>query len=463
MPPTVSQMPFRTDVPALGPERPVVWPRRLRRRLANGLEVVLVESHTVPKFTAELFFRSGNSDGVPGLAEMTATVARTGTSRRSTNQIEDDLRKWGADLSTNAGADTTAIAFSGLTEFAVPLLGLVSEIAREASFPNEEFDRERHQKLEELNIARTTPDFLSAERIRKVLFGAHPYANFAPTKEQVEGYTREALVKFYGERYQPADGLLVAVGDFAPEAMLEQIEKALGSWKGAAPARAARPAPPEHHGRRVFLVHLPGAVQTDIMLGNLAITRKNPDWLRLGLANNIYGGAFHSRLVMNIREKRGYTYSPRSSVVGLREYGFFHVHAAVRNEVVAATLTEIFYELDRLRALVVEPEELENALSYMSGLFSLGLGTQEGIAAQLATAYLEELPEDYLETYRDRVRALKAEDVLIAARRYFDSANAQIVVVGDRAAIAEQAGLFGEVEVYDPLGNRIQAQGATRR
>jgi predicted Zn-dependent peptidase len=205
----------------------------------------------------------------------------------------------------------------------------------------------------------------------------------------------------------------------------------------------------------VFLVHLAGAVQTDILLGNLAITRKHPDWLRAGLANNIYGGAFHSRLVMNIREKRGYTYSPGSGIVALREYGFFHVRAAVRNEVVAATLTEIFYELDRLRALPVEQAELDNALSYMSGVFSLGLGTQEGIAGQLATAYLDGLPEDYLESYRDRVRALKAGDVLEAARRYFDSADAQIVVVGDRQAIAEQAALFGEVETYDPLGNRL--------
>jgi zinc protease len=452
---TAPQQAFRSDVPALGPERSVVWPRRLRQRLSNGLEVVLVESHSIPKFTAQLFFRSGNADTVPGLAEMTATVARTGTSRRASRQIEDDLRKWGADLSTGAGADNTAISFSGLTEFSAPLLDLVAEIGREASFPAAEFERERHQKLEELNIDRTTPDFLAAERIRKVLFGAHPYASFAPTKEQVEGYTRDALVQFYRERYRPSDGLLVAVGDFAPDAMLAQIERTLGTWTGVAPPHSPRPAPPAHRGRRVFLVHLAGAVQTDILLGNLAITRKHPDWLRAGLANNIYGGAFHSRLVMNIREKRGYTYSPGSGIVALREYGFFHVRAAVRNEVVAATLTEIFYELDRLRALPVEQAELDNALSYMSGVFSLGLGTQEGIAGQLATAYLDGLPEDYLESYRDRVRALKAGDVLEAARRYFDSADAQIVVVGDRQAIAEQAALFGEVETYDPLGNRL--------
>ena len=172
------------------------------------------------------------------------------------------------------------------------------------------------------------------------------------------------------------------------------------------------------------------------------------------LANSIYGGAFHSRLVMNIREQKGYTYSPRSGNNALRQYGYFSVHAAVRNEVVAATLTEIFYEMDRMRSLPVTPEELESARSYLTGVFSLGVATQDGLLGQLSTVYLERLPEDYLETYRERIRALTADDVLAAARRHFDSANAQIVVVGDRDQIAEQAALFGEVTEYNAQGAR---------
>jgi predicted Zn-dependent peptidase len=187
----------------------------------------------------------------------------------------------------------------------------------------------------------------------------------------------------------------------------------------------------------------------------MAITRKHPDWLRLALANNIYGGAFNSRLVMNIREQKGYTYSPRSGSHPLRQHGYFSVSAAVRNEVVAATLTETFYELDRMRSLPVDPLELADALHYMTGVFSLGLGTQGGIASQLATVLLNELPDDYLETYRERVRALTSGDVLLAARKYFDSSHAQIVIAGDRAEIAEQAALFGDVETFDAQGNRI--------
>ena len=168
-------------------------------------------------------------------------------------------------------------------------------------------------------------------------------------------------------------------------------------------------------------MHLPGSVQTQVLLGNLAITRRDPDWFRLVLANSIYGGAFHSRLVINIREQKGYTYSPRSGLQSLRQHGYFSVHAAVRNEVAAATLTEMFYEMDRMRSLPVTAEELESARSYLTGVFSLGVATQDGLLGQLSTIYLDRLPEDHLETYREKVHALTADDVLVAARRHFDS------------------------------------------
>jgi zinc protease len=202
-------------------------------------------------------------------------------------------------------------------------------------------------------------------------------------------------------------------------------------------------------------VHVPGAVQAQILAGCYGITRKHPDWIKLGLTNSLYGGAFNSRLVMNIREDKGYTYSPRSGVNALRDYGYFSVSAAVRNEVVAASLTEIFYELDKLRALPVPEPELADARNYVSGVFSLGLATQDGLLSQLATVALNDLPDDYLETYREKVRALTPDDLLSTARKYFDSANMQIVVVGDRTQIEPQAALFGDLDVYDAHGKRL--------
>ncbi len=446
-------------IPALGPERPVVWPRQSRARLANGLEIALVESHTIPKFNGQLYFRSGNAAATaasePGLAGITASVLRTGTALRNSQQIEEALRGMGADLSSGSSADTSVISFAGLADHREPLLQLVAELAAQASFPEAEFERERRQLLEGLRIERTTPGFLAGERIRKVLFGKHPYATVAPTEAQVESYRLAQLPEFYRRNYRPANALLVLVGDFDAAEMRAQVERSFGAWQGAAPDAAADPPLPEIHGRRVYVVHLPGAVQAQITVGNHAITRKSPDWQRATLANAIYGGAFHSRLVLNIREQKGYTYSPRSALHALRQHGYFSVSAAVRGEVVAATLSEIFYELDRIRSLRVSDEELADARNYLAGTFSLGLGTQDGIAGQLGGVLLEEMPDDYLETYRARMQALTADDVLEAARRYFDSANAQIVVVGDRAHIESQAALFGPVEIFDPQGNRL--------
>src|SRR5580698_6717551 len=221
-------------VPPLGPERPVAWPKRSVKTLANGLQVVLAEVHTFPKITAQLFFRSGNAlvaRTAPGLADMTATVVRTGTASRPSRQIEEDLRRMGAGLGTSSGADSSAISANGIAEFSDGILELMADLARHASFPEDEFERERRQRLEELRIERTTPGFLASERLRRILFGAHPYAVVAPTEEQLAGFTRNQLAEFYRSHYVPAESLLIVVGDFSADTMLEEIEKIFGTWK----------------------------------------------------------------------------------------------------------------------------------------------------------------------------------------------------------------------------------------
>src|SRR6267143_4692058 len=289
-PKNICAMEVAMGVPALAPERSVTWPKRTRARFSNGLEVILAEAHSIPKFHGELFFRSGNAavaDRAPGLAEMTATVVRTGTAKRASRQLEEDLRRIGADLSSGAGADTSAISFSGLSEFADPLLGLVNELAREASIPEGEFERERRQKLEEVKLERTQPGFLASERLRKVLFGAHPYGHVSPTEAQVAAYKREDLRAVYREFYTAENGILLLVGDFDSNEMLKSADKVFGAWAGKKPDSKAAAAPANPRGRRVYLVHVPGAVQTQILAGCHAITRKHPDWVKLGLTNSL--------------------------------------------------------------------------------------------------------------------------------------------------------------------------------
>ncbi|HXM95578.1 MAG TPA: pitrilysin family protein [Candidatus Dormibacteraeota bacterium] len=447
-----------TGVPPLSSERTVSWPMRTTANLSNGLQIILAEAHSIPKFHGELVFRSGNAAALhrgPALAEMTATVVRTGTAQRNSRQIEEDLRRIGADLSSSAGQDTSAIGFAGLSEFAEPLLQIVDELARGATFPEPEFEREKRQKLEEVKLERTSPGFLANERLRSVLFGPHPYGKVSATEAEVTAYRREDLQAVYREFYTPQNALLLLVGDFDSQAMLKTAERVFGGWAGKKPESKHATAPAHPRGRTVYLVDVPGAVQTQILAGCHAITRKNPDWAKLALTNSLYGGAFNSRLVMNIREDKGYTYSPRSSINALREHGFFTVSAAVRNDVAGASLAEIFYELDKLRALPVPEVELSDAQNYQCGVFSMGLATQEGLLAQLATVALNDLPENYLETYRSRVRDITSADLLQSSRKYFDSPNMQIVMVGDRTHIESQAALFGEVHVYNAHGAMI--------
>src|SRR5229473_962493 len=218
--------------------------------------------------------RSANS--IPALAEMTATMVRTGTAQHSSREIEELLRGLGADLSVNAGQDNSSISFAGLSDHAEPLLQLMNELAREATFPAAEFERERRQKLEEVKLERTQPGFLAGERLRKVLFGGHPYSQISPTGEQVAAYTRDELQSVYRDFYTPENAILILVGDFDAASMHRSAEKVFGNWTGKKPAALESAKPPVPKGRRVYLVDLPGSVQTQILCGCHAITRQNP-------------------------------------------------------------------------------------------------------------------------------------------------------------------------------------------
>ena len=351
-------------------------------------EIVLAEAHSIPKFHGQLSFRSGNaaaSSRALGLAEMTATVLRTGTTKRASRQIEEDLRRIGADLSTSAGQDNSAIAFAGLSELAEPLLALVNELAREAAFPEAEFERERRQKLEEVKLQRTQPGFLAGERLRKILFGSHPYADISPANSKSLRISAKRCCRLIAisTRRKTRCCSWSAISILPP--CSRPLRKSSATGPERSPQPLITPLPPSRAAATFISSTFLARCNRKVLLGCHAITRKNPDWIRLGLTNSLYGGAFNSRLVMNIREDKGYTYSPRSGVNPLRQHGYFSVSAAVRNDVVAASLTEMFYEMDKLRSVPVPEPELADARNYLSGVFSMGLATQDGLLSQLGT------------------------------------------------------------------------------
>ncbi len=446
------------QAPLVGPSRTPTIPPRTVRTLPNGLQVIVAPTREIPKFTLNLIVCSGQS-AVPkemlGLADMVAAMLREGTKNRTGEQIEKDLARFGADLSISPSVDSIGLVLSGLSEYSDPLVELLAEVAGDPAFPEKELERVRSRRLNELKVQQSQPGYLLTQRFRQAVFGEHPYARFGANEKSVSAMKREDLAAFHSSHFVPNNALLIVVGDVDSDKIMRRIEAAFGGWPKAVLREEVPAAAPAAKGRQVFFVQRPGSVQSFIAVGNVSLKRSDPDWFALSLANTIYGGAFNSRLIMNIRENKGYTYSPGSGVSAYADPGFFITNAAVRNEVTGATLMEIFYELDRMRLVKVPAGEIEAAKNYRNGIFVIQLAAQSGLANQLAAIYQYRLPEDYLETFQKHISRITDHDVMSAARKYFDSADARIVIVGDYPKVKDDVELFGPVDLRDVAGNSL--------
>jgi predicted Zn-dependent peptidase len=276
-----------------------------------------------------------------------------------------------------------------------------------------------------------------------------------PDEKSIAALTRADLKDFVNRYYVPNNAVLIVVGDFQPDTAFAQIEKAFGTWKSRELPVVEMPAPPTRDKRQIYFVNRPGSIQSEIYIGNLSIPRKDPDYFAIRTANVIFGGSFYSRLTRNIREEKGYTYSPFSSSNTIAKAGFFMTGAAVRNEVTGPTLLEMFYELDRMRVLPVTDEELKAAKIYSTGNFSVELASQSGLAGRIASLYMYGLPHDFIENFRPKIEGLTPADIQRVAAKYFDTYHAAVVVVGDYEKVKDQVAPFGDITLFDAEGNII--------
>jgi predicted Zn-dependent peptidase len=420
------------------------WPKRIEKKLDNGLTVVLVPMPNVPKITADLIFLTRNG----ATAQLAARVANEGTATRTSKELKDELRAIGGQLSIAADRDATTINASSLSEHAPKLFELVSDVAQHASFPKEEVDLAKQNLAGEIEEQRSVPDFLANERLEKALFGSHPYGFVVPDAKQIAAATREQLRAFAAANYVPNNATLIIVGDLEPDAALSEVRKAFGSWKKGTLVKGELPALPKRDKRQIYFINRPGSVQSVITMGTTAPPRKSADYLALRTADAIAGGAFMSRLNHNLREAKGYTYGAQSAAILWRSAGQVTANASVRNEVTGPALLEMLYELDRMRVSPVTKEELDAAKTFSTGNLSLEMETQRGAANRIATIYTYQLPPDFLETFNDKLAALTVEDIQRAAAKYFDTYRSAIVIVGDWAAVKDQVIPFGDVTLY---------------
>src|SRR5687768_15459220 len=445
--------------PPPGAARPLNLPKITEKKLANGLTVVLAPLPNVPKISSILTFRSATTatdrTARPGIPQIAATVANEGTDTRSSKQIKEELRSIGGILSIGSDTDSTTISASSLSEFSTRLFELMSDVAQHPSFPETEVKLAQENTIQQIRAGRASPGFLANERFQKAVFGNHPYSFVVPDEKSISALTRADLRAFVTRYYIPNTSHLIVVGDIDVDKTFAEIEKAFGSWKsGAAPADD-NPSVPKRDKRQIYFVNRPGSIQSAIYIGNVSIPRRDKDYFALRTADTIYGGSFYSRLTRNIRETKGYTYSPFSNSNTRAKSGALLAGAFVRNEVTGPTLLEIFYELDRMRVLPVSDEEVSAGKEYSTGNFSVELASQFGLAGRINTVYTFDLDKSFINDFRPKIEALTTADIQKAAAKYFDTYRAAIVIVGDWEKVKDQVTPFGEVTMYDSEGNVV--------
>jgi len=455
---------FRHHPPALPNPRPFKLAAVTSYTLPNGLSVQLLPDHRVPFVTVDLGINAGSTlDPVPllGLSSMTADMLTEGTTTRTSKQIADEVDFIGGALGADATHDNVIVSGSALSKYTPKLLDIFADVVLHPNFPDNELKLKKTNLIQELVIKRSEPEFLVEERFNKVTFGNHPYAIVAPTEQTVSAMTVNDLQKFHKQYYIPQIANLVIVGDFDLDSMKSLIYERFGdTWQGSPSLSAYLSAVPKQHGKIIALVDRPGSVQSSIKLGNISIKKTDPDYFPFLVANQILGGATNSRLFLNIREQKGYTYGAYSGVGARKEPGAFAAEAEVRTEVTAPSIEEFLYELDRLRNIKVTNKELAQAKSYLVGSFQLGLETQSGLANRLLERKLYNLPNDYLETYADKIMAITPDQVRDMARKHIDIDNLVICVVGDANKIKSDLQYFGNVDVYDTAG-KLLSQSTT--
>jgi predicted Zn-dependent peptidase len=408
--------------------------------------VTLVQYGALPKVDVELVVRAGNVDESArqmSLADVMGDLMQQGTSTRSAEQLARDAASMGGSLDVSVGVDQTTIGGSVLSEFAARMTALVADLVRNPAFPESELARIKDNHLRELAVTLTQPQPLALQKFRAVLYPNQPYGRVFPTPELVKSFTTADVRKFYEANFGAARAHLYVVGQFDAAAVEKAIHDSFASWKrgAAAPMPAAHPV----STRAVYLIDRPDAPQSTLLIGLPVAGPTSADYVPLLVTNSLLGGSFASRITSNIREQKGYTYSPFSQLSTRYHDAYWAEQADVTTKFTGPSIKEILGEVDRLRGAAPSAAELTGIQNYLAGTFVLQNSTRGGIISQLAFINLQGLPDSYLTNWVQRVRGVTPGQVQQITQKYLDPSRMTIVVVGDEKIVGEQVKEFGKV------------------
>ena len=428
-----------TQRPVPGEPRPYEFPDTVRTVLPNGLTVAVTPMPGRELVAASLVLRWGASDEPDAKAGATVLATRgltEGTEHYEAIALTEAAERLGASVHAEAGWDAISAGLDVPASRLASALELVAEIIRRPVFPDKEIDRIRDERLTDLIQAKADPRRRADEVFTASIYGsASPYRRPAGgAAATVEGITADDLRGLHAGFSGPTRAALVVAGDLDPDEVVRLSERLFGDWSGGGPAGGAPDDTAAATHRRVRVVHRPGSVQTEIRIGHPGLSRRTPDYHAVTVMAAILGGLFNSRLNMNLREDKGWTYGAGAGFDMRRGRGPFSARAAVNTEVTVPALREFLVELDRIREAPVTADELRDARDYLIGVFPLRFETPGPVVGSLAGLFIQGLPDDELATYRASVEAVTADDVLRVARAYVRPEEASVVLVGDHEA-----------------------------
>lgn len=448
--------------PIPGAPRQYHFPRFERRTLENGVRLVVAPVNKLPLATVAVLVDAGavcDPPGREGTAQLVARLLLEGTQRYDGGELTERFENLGASIDASADWDSAAVTMTALAEHLPAAFALLGEVMRTPAFRPREVERLKAERLAELLQLRAEPRGLADELFSRFVYtdGSRYARPEGGDEASVDAIEREHLLSFYEARYLPGAVTVIVAGDVSVDAAEQMTRDAFGGWTGGTPPRVTADDRPDRRERAVHVITKSDAPQSELRIGHVGIPRNHPDFFPVNVMNALLGGLFNSRINLNLREAHAYTYGAFSGFDWRRQAGPFLVHTAVKSDITDAAAREILLEIDRIRAEAVSPDELSLATSYLDGVFPIRFETTSAIAAALAVLVIHGLPEDYYDRYRERVRAMTAEQILEAAQRHLHPESLQMLIVGDPATVRGplEAMQFGPLTVYDAQGNAI--------
>jgi len=453
--------PDRSKPPVAGRPRDVSFPDYFEGTLPNGLKVIVYARRDIPSVTASLVVRGGSyHDGaMPGLATMTAEMLTRGTPARDAVAIVEDVESLGGSIGAMAGWDSASAGLTILSRNFGAALEILADVVRRPTFPAEELERVREQRLAQIMQRKAHPNALAALHFNRAVYGSHPYgAPLEGDERSVSAMSTEDLSLCHRRLFVPNNMFLLAVGDTDPEWLFEKTKELLGDWTPAAAPDMDDLPVLEEEGPEVHIVDRPASVQSSIIVGHAGIERRDPEFIAASLMNTLLGGYFGSRLNLNLREDKGYTYGAHSRFDARMFRGPFSASVDVRNEVTDGAVEEILREIERIRAIPAPQEELDDVKRYVTGNFPIQIETPAQVAQRIMSIELYGLGKGYYNTYNSKVLAVTPEDVLDVARRTLRPERIRIVVAGLGSLLRETLSRFGTLKVLTPDGEALNTE-----